>query len=96
MDAALSAASGFDRQKLRVQRIHFTLSPVKAAPQPWGKDSMFRYALIFFVISIVLGFLGFGRASTATGSIAKILFVVALIIAVIFVVVAFAIGRAVF
>jgi uncharacterized membrane protein YtjA (UPF0391 family) len=60
-----------------------------------GNKNVLRYALIFFVISIVLGFLGFGRASAATGGIAKILFVVALIIAVAVVVVAVAIGRAV-
>ncbi len=35
---------------------------------------MLKWALIFFVVSLITGFLGFSGVSAATASIAKILF----------------------
>jgi uncharacterized membrane protein YtjA (UPF0391 family) len=49
---------------------------------------MLKWALIFFLISLVAGYLGFYRTSAATGGIAKILFALFLIGAVIVVIIA--------
>jgi uncharacterized membrane protein YtjA (UPF0391 family) len=49
---------------------------------------MLKWALIFFLISLVAGYFGFYRASAATGTIAKILFALFLIGAVIVVIIA--------
>ncbi len=57
---------------------------------------MLRYALIFFVVSLVAGALGFTGISAGAGRIAKILFGLFLVIAVIVVVVAVSVGQAVF
>lgn len=45
---------------------------------------MLHWAIVFLIISIVAGIFGFGRISEATAGIAKILFVIALIIFVVF------------
>ncbi|HYD11746.1 MAG TPA: DUF1328 family protein [Allosphingosinicella sp.] len=42
---------------------------------------MLKWALIFFVAALVLGLLGFGGLAGASMGIAKVLFVVALVIA---------------
>ncbi|HZY67110.1 MAG TPA: DUF1328 domain-containing protein [Devosia sp.] len=47
---------------------------------------MLRWAIIFFVISLIAGYFGFYRTSSATGTIAKILFALFLIGAVIVVI----------
>ena len=47
---------------------------------------MLKWALIFFVISIVAALFGFGGISAAAAGIAKFLFVVFLIICIIFLV----------
>jgi len=39
---------------------------------------MLKWALIFFVISLIAGFFGFSGVSSATAGIAKILFFVAI------------------
>jgi uncharacterized membrane protein YtjA (UPF0391 family) len=52
---------------------------------------MLKWALIFFVVSIVAGFLGFSGVSAATAGIAKILFVLALILVAIFLVLGLAV-----
>lgn len=57
---------------------------------------MLRYALIFFVVSLVAGALGFTGISAGAGRIAKILFGLFLVIAVIVVLVAVSVGQAVF
>ena len=41
---------------------------------------MLHWAIVFLIISIVAGIFGFGRISEATAGIAKILFVIALVI----------------
>jgi uncharacterized membrane protein YtjA (UPF0391 family) len=61
-----------------------------------GDCFMLKWALIFFIISIIAGLFGFTGISAATAGIAKILFAVFLIIAIIWVIVAFAVGAAVF
>ena len=47
---------------------------------------MLKYAIIFFVISLITGFLGFGNVSAATGRIAKVLFFIVAAIFILFVV----------
>lgn len=56
---------------------------------------MLRLALLFFVISIVAGLLGFGGLSIAAAGIARILFFVALAIFVIFLLLGLLAGQAV-
>lgn len=57
---------------------------------------MLRWALIFFVVSLVAGALGFTGIAAGAGRIARILFGLFLVVAIIVVVVAVAIGQAVF
>ena len=57
---------------------------------------MLKWALIFFVISLVTGFLGFRGVSSATGGIAKILFFIFIALTIIVVIIALAIGQMVF
>ena len=57
---------------------------------------MLKWALIFFIISIVTGYLGFGGISAAAGGISKILFFVFIALTVIVVLIALAIGQMVF
>ena len=57
---------------------------------------MLKWALIFFLISIVLGYVCFGRASAATGTIAKVLFGIFLALAVVVVIIALMVGQFVF
>jgi uncharacterized membrane protein YtjA (UPF0391 family) len=57
---------------------------------------MLRWALIFFVISLVAGVFGFTGVAQGARSIAKTLFFIAIVIFVIVVIVAFAVGSATF
>ncbi len=57
---------------------------------------MLRWALIFFVISVIAGFFGFTGVASGARSISKTLFFIAIIVFLIFVVLAFTIGNAVF
>lgn len=57
---------------------------------------MLRWALIFFVVSLVAGALGFTGIAAGAGRIARILFGLFLVVAIVVVVVAVAIGQAVF
>jgi uncharacterized membrane protein YtjA (UPF0391 family) len=41
---------------------------------------MIKWALIFFIISVIAGFFGFTNFAAGTRSIAKVLFVIALVI----------------
>ena len=53
---------------------------------------MLRWALIFFVVSVIAGFLGFTGIAAGARSIAKTLFFIAITIFVVLVVAAIAIG----
>ncbi|MEP7239462.1 MAG: DUF1328 domain-containing protein [Devosia sp.] len=57
---------------------------------------MLKWALIFFLVSLVAGYFGFYRVSTASSTIAKVLFGLFLVVAVIVVVIALAVGQFVF
>lgn len=57
---------------------------------------MLRWALIFFVVSLVAGALGFTGIAAGAGRIARLLFGLFLVIAIVVVVVAILIGQAVF
>jgi uncharacterized membrane protein YtjA (UPF0391 family) len=57
---------------------------------------MLKWAVIFFVISLVAGALGFSGLAGGARRIAQILFGLFLVIAIIVIVVAIAIGQAVF
>ena len=53
---------------------------------------MLKWALIFFLISIVAGIFGFTNVAAGTRTIARVLFTIALIIAVVFLVILFMAG----
>lgn len=57
---------------------------------------MLKWALIFFVVSLIAGGLGFTNVAAGAAGIAKILFGIFLVIAVVIVIFAFAVGQAVF
>jgi uncharacterized membrane protein YtjA (UPF0391 family) len=57
---------------------------------------MLKWALIFFVISIIAGGLGFTNVASGAAGIAKVLFGLFLIVAVIFLVLAITAGQMVF
>ena len=56
---------------------------------------MLRWALIFFVISLIAGFFGFTGVAQGARSIAKTLFFIAIALFVLFVILAFTFGNAV-
>ena len=58
--------------------------------------SLLKWALILFVVSIIAGGLGFSGVSSAAGNIARILFFVFIVIAVLVLVLGLTIGHAVF
>lgn len=57
---------------------------------------MLKWALIFFVISVIAGAFGFTNVSAATGGIARILFFVFVVIFVIFLILGIMAGEALF
>jgi uncharacterized membrane protein YtjA (UPF0391 family) len=57
---------------------------------------MLKWALIFFVISIVAGFFGFSGVSAAASGIAKTLFFIAIAIFLVFLALALFAGQAIF
>jgi len=57
---------------------------------------MLKWALIFFVISLIAGALGFSGISTGAAQISKVLFFICLIIFVIFLVLGLMAGQAIF
>ncbi|NYZ11427.1 DUF1328 domain-containing protein [Azospirillum sp. RWY-5-1] len=57
---------------------------------------MLKWALIFFVVSVVAGALGFTGISSASRGIAKVLFGIALVVFLIFLVLALLAGELVF
>lgn len=56
---------------------------------------MLKLALFFLIISLIAGLFGFGGISTAAAGMAKILFFIAIILFVVFLVVALLAGRAI-
>lgn len=62
--------------------------PARLLPSITQEHPMLKYALIFAVISLIAGALGFTGVAAGSAGIAKILFVLFLVIAVIFVVLA--------
>ena len=57
---------------------------------------MLRWAVIFFVISLVAGALGFTGIAAGAGRIARLLFGLFLVLAIVVVIVALLIGQAMF
>ena len=57
---------------------------------------MLKWALIFFVISLVAGGLGFTNVSAAAGGVARILFFIFVAIFVVFLVLGLMAGEAIF
>ena len=57
---------------------------------------MLKWALIFFLISLVAGFFGFTGVAAGAATLAKVLFFLCLAIAVAVVIAAVMVGRAVF
>jgi uncharacterized membrane protein YtjA (UPF0391 family) len=53
---------------------------------------MLKWALIFFLISLVAGFFGFTNVAAGTRTIARVLFFIALIVFVVFMVLLFMAG----
>lgn len=58
--------------------------------------TLLKWALICFVISLIAGGLGFTGIAADAGSLARILFGLFLIVAIVIVVIAFAVGQVVF
>ncbi|GEP05485.1 DUF1328 domain-containing protein [Methylobacterium oxalidis] len=58
--------------------------------------TLLKWALIAFVISLIAGALGFTGIASGAASLARILFGLFLVLAILIVVIAFAIGQAVF
>ena len=73
------------------------LGPVRpsGAASERGKNTLLKWALIFFVISVVAGFFGFSGLSAATAGIARILFFIAIAIFAIFILLAIFAGQAI-
>jgi uncharacterized membrane protein YtjA (UPF0391 family) len=61
---------------------------LRASVGPVLENKMLKYAIIFAVISLIAGALGFGGVAVGAAGIAKVLFGLFLILAVIFVVLA--------
>ena len=77
-----------------LQRIMVT--PGRGRSVRRGKyNTMLKWALIFFVISLIAGIFGFSGVSAATAGIAKILFFIAIIIFAIFILLALFAGQAI-
>jgi len=55
-----------------------------------------KWALIFFLVSLVAGFFGFTGVAAGATRVAKILFFLCLIVAIGFIVIAVMLGKAVF
>jgi uncharacterized membrane protein YtjA (UPF0391 family) len=101
-----SARASDDREhKQAGHRYGRQKSPKRLEPValPWvviavlvESEHMLKWALIFFLISIVAGFFGYSGVSAASAGIAKLLFIGAIIIAIIIVVAAISLGQAVF
>jgi uncharacterized membrane protein YtjA (UPF0391 family) len=60
-----------------------------------GTDNMLKWALFFFIISIIAAIFGFTGIAAAAAGIAKILFFIFLVICVIFLMLGLMAGRAI-
>lgn len=58
--------------------------------------TLLKWALICFVVSLIAGALGFTGIASGAGSLSRILFGLFLVVAIVIVVIALAIGQAVF
>ena len=57
---------------------------------------MLKWAIIFFIISVIAGFFGFGGVASGTRTIAKVLFAIALVIFLIVLIFGVLLGTPVF
>jgi uncharacterized membrane protein YtjA (UPF0391 family) len=57
---------------------------------------MFKWAILFFVISIIAGYLGFSGVASSTRTIAKVLFFIAVTIFLIVVIFGVMLGKLIF
>jgi uncharacterized membrane protein YtjA (UPF0391 family) len=69
---------------------------ISASAATSGTTDMLKWALFFFIISIIAAIFGFTGIAAAAAGIAKILFFIFLVICVIFLVVGLMAGRAIF
>ena len=75
-----------DEQKFEAGRADRLLNrtternPADNAPSRPGGEKMLYYALVFFIIAVIAGLLGFGLIASAAAGIAKILFFVFLVL----------------
>jgi uncharacterized membrane protein YtjA (UPF0391 family) len=67
--------------------------PLQAAPTT-RSDAMLKWALIFFIVAIVAGALGFTNIAAGAATIAKVLFGIFLVIFLIFLVLGLMAGEA--
>jgi uncharacterized membrane protein YtjA (UPF0391 family) len=70
---------------------HFVVPTTKQRRPPYGSAKetvMLKYAIVFAVISLIAGALGFGGVAAGSAGIAKVLFGLFLILAVVFIVLA--------
>jgi uncharacterized membrane protein YtjA (UPF0391 family) len=72
--------------------VHVPWSPQPAVER---SSTMLKWALIFFVISLIAGALGFSGISAGAAQIAKVLFFIFLVIFVIFLVLGLMAGQAI-
>lgn len=87
------AASRFCPTAARARRLSGASGPLPKLRRTVGKACckeypMLKYAIIFAVISLVAGLLGFGGVAAGAAGIAKLLFGLFLVLAVLFVVLA--------
>ena len=70
-----------------------TLLVAAIVARRWGLPIMLRWALFFFIISIIAGLFGFTGISVATAGIARILFFIAIVVFLAFLVLALLAGN---
>ena len=80
---------------------HSTPYPVPAAAlrgvlAPHQESTMIKWAIIFFLVSVVAGFFGFTGVASGARTIAKVLFFIALIIFLIVLIFGVMLGKLVF
>ncbi len=64
-------------------KVEYALHNANAQVAGGGRQKMLHYAVVFFIIAIVAAILGFGGIAAGAAGIAKVLFFVFLILAVI-------------
>jgi uncharacterized membrane protein YtjA (UPF0391 family) len=69
---------------------------VKGGQQQRKEAGMIKWAIIFFVISVIAGFFGFTGVASGARTIAKVLFFIALVIFLIVLVFGVLLGKLVF